>query len=114
MKPPAPARPPLIVLGSARLPKSIGGEEPSAVLIELTVDSADGRVVDVAATIALPGYVSLLRTLVIGRRLDEVEGAAQELNAYLRGPLLKPTIAALAKAATYGTSSEEALLGAAT
>lgn len=88
--------PALIVLGSARLPRTVGGEQPSTLMIELAVDSQNGRIADVAATVPLPGYIGTLRSLLVGRRLDEVEDTAQKLSAHLRGPLLKPTIAALA------------------
>jgi len=86
----------LIVLGCARLPKSIGGEQPSTLIIELALDTQDGRIAHVATTMPLPGYNATLRSLLLGRRLDEVEGATQKLSAHLRGPLLKPTLAALA------------------
>lgn len=86
----------LIVLGSARLPKSIGGEQLSTLIIELVLDSQDGRVADVATTLPLPGYIATLRSHLVGRRLDEVEDTAAKLSAHIRGPLLKPTIAALA------------------
>ncbi len=33
-----PTGPPVIVLGTARLPKSIGAEQPSCLMIELTLD----------------------------------------------------------------------------
>ena len=95
---PAPARLCLVVMGNARLPKSMYGEQPGSLMIELAFDSDDGRIVDVATSIALPRYAALLRSLLIGRRLDEVERAAKTLAEYLRGPLLKPTIAALASA----------------
>lgn len=85
-------------MGNARLPKGIDGGQPSSLMIELALDSDDSRIVDVATSVALPGYAALLRSLLIGRRLDEVECAAQTLSVHLRGPLLKPTIAALANA----------------
>ncbi len=91
----SPTAPALIVLGSARLPKTVGGEQPSTLMIELAVNSQDGRIADVAATVPLPGYIGTLRSLLVGRRLGEVEDTAQKLSAHLRGPLLKPTIAAL-------------------
>ena len=97
--PPAPA---FIVIGSARLPKTVGGEESGALMIELAVNTQDGRVTDVAATVPLPGYIGTLRSLLVGRRLDEVEDTAQKLSAHLRGPLLKPTIAALANCVSNG------------
>lgn len=101
--------PSLIVLGSARLPKGLGGTEPSALMIELSVDAEEGRIADVATTLLLPGYTALLRSLLVGRRLDEVEGAAQQLSGRLRGALLRPTIAALANAASYGARRDGAL-----
>jgi hypothetical protein len=73
-------------------------------MIELSVDSEDGRIVDVATTLLLPGYTALLRSLLVGRRLDEVECAARKLSAHLRGPLLRPSIAALAKAVANGAN----------
>lgn len=87
---------PLIVVGSARLPKSVSGEQPDTLIIELSLDLRCGRVVDVGSTLPLPAYADMLHSLLVGRRLDELEEAAQELSAHLRGPLLRPTIAALA------------------
>ncbi|OGO49394.1 MAG: hypothetical protein A2148_06825 [Chloroflexi bacterium RBG_16_68_14] len=105
----SPVGPSMVVLGSARLPKGIGGNEASALMIELSIDSEDGRIEEVATTLLLPGYTALLRSLLIGRRLDEVEGAAQQLGARLRGALLRPTVAALANAVSHGTHREGAL-----
>ena len=98
-----------IVVGTARLPKSVCGEQPSTLMIELVLDSQDARVVDAATTIALPGYAEMLRSLLIGRRLDEVEGVARELSAHLRGPFLRPTIAALASCVRNATRPSEAI-----
>ena len=93
-----PAQPPFIVVGTARLPQSMGGEHTSPLMVELVLDPRDGCILDVATTIALPGYTALLRRLLIGRRLDDVESLGQDLCARYRGPLLRPTIAALANA----------------
>ncbi len=109
MDPASPAESYLIVLGSARLPKGMGGDEPSALMVELTVDSEGERIVDVATTLLLPGYTALLRSLLVGRRLSEVECAAQQLSARLCGPLLRPTIAALANAVSNGATIGAAL-----
>ena len=90
--------PSVIVHGSARLPKSIGGEQSGTLIVELTLDAEGGHIADVAATVSLPGYVALLRSLLVGCRRDEVEAALEQLASHLRGPLLRPTIAALANA----------------
>lgn len=99
----------LIVVGSARLPKSVSGEEPSILMIELVVHPRDGRVADVGTTVRLSGYTEMLQSFLIGRDLNAVEGAALELSAHLRGPLLKPTIAALANCVRNVTRSSEAM-----
>ena len=87
-----------VALGGARLPKAFVAEQSGVLIVELVLDSWAGPIVDVATTIPLPGHSALLRTLLVGRRLDGVAGALQILSAQLRGPLLKPTIAALANA----------------
>ena len=96
-----------ITLGTARLPKSIAGDHSGSLLLELVLDSSDGRIVDVATTIALPGYTALLRRLLIGRRLDETEEISRRLFSHCRGPLLKPTIAALTNAASNSKNGAE-------
>jgi hypothetical protein len=68
-------------------------------MLELTLDRPDGCITEVATSSSLPGYTRLLRRLLIGQQLDAVEGIAQGLCAHYRGPLLKPTIAALRSAA---------------
>ena len=89
---------PFVAVGSARLPKTVSGDGSRVLMIELTLDAKTGRIVDVATTIPLPGYTACLHSLLIGRRLDEVDGLAWQLCEHVRGPLLKPTIAALANA----------------
>ncbi len=87
-----------VVLGSAHLPKALTGGQSSSLLVEIVFDSQERRIINVATTIALPGYVALLRSLLVGRRLEEVDGVTEELSAHLRGPLLRPTLAALTNA----------------
>lgn len=99
---------PIILLGSARLPRSLGGDRGETLMIEFTLDGRDLHVVDVAATVALPGYIGLLQRFLIGRRLEEVEGAARQLCAHLRGPLLRPTFAALTNAVSNSTNGVRA------
>lgn len=89
---------PFIVAGSARLPRSIAGEQASPLMVELVLDPRDRCILDVATTISLPGYAALLQRLLIGRRVDEAEAVARNLCTRYRGPLLRPTIAALANA----------------
>lgn len=67
-------------------------------MVELTVARSDGRIIDVATTIPLPGYGELLRRLLTGHKLSQFNEAGQRLCEYLRGPLLRPTIAALRNA----------------
>jgi hypothetical protein len=66
-------------------------------MIELLIDAATSAILDVASTISLPGYRVLLLQLV-GTRIDDVEAAGQALFASYRGPLARPTLAALANA----------------
>ncbi len=91
---------PYVVVGTARLPNAASDEQARILTIELTVSLPDGRIVDVASTIQLPGYTALLRGLLNGLQMSQVEEAAQDLEGHLCGPLLKPTISALQKAAT--------------
>lgn len=89
---------PFVAVGAARLPRSISGEQPSYLMLELVLNSADGSITDVATSVALPGHTALLKRLLLGRALDDVEAIARNLCAYYRGPLLRPTVAALANA----------------
>ncbi len=98
-----PPEPLLIAVGAARLPRAVGGACGS-LMVELVLDPADSSILDVATTISLPGYTALLKRLLIGRRLDDVGAVARDLCARCRGPLLRPTIAALANAAANSNS----------
>ncbi len=89
---------PYVTVGTARLPNAASDEQARILTIELTVSLPDGHIVDVASTISLPGYTALLRSLLNGLQINQVEEAAQDLEGHLCGPLLKPTIAALQKA----------------
>ena len=103
----SPAVQSFVSVGSARLPKTVSGDGPGVLMIELILDSEAGRIVEVAATIPLPGYAALLRSLLVGQRMDEVEAVARRLSGQFRGPLLRPTIAALASAVSNGTGHAE-------
>lgn len=96
-----------VVVGIARLPRALAGEQAGPLLIELVVNPKDGIVSAVASSIVLPGYRTLLQRLLIGRRLEEAGSIAAELCACCRGPLLKPTIAALANAVSNARSKDE-------
>ena len=90
---------PFVTVGTARLPNAASEEQARILTIELTVSRPDGHIADVASTIQLPGYTALLRGLLVGLQMSQVEEAAQDLEAHLCGPLLRPTISALQKAA---------------
>ena len=90
--------PPSIVIGTSRLPKNLRGDEGVVLIVELALDAQSGRILDVATTVPLPGYGALLRSVLVQRTLEDVEGAAEQLALRLHGPLLRPTIAALASA----------------
>jgi hypothetical protein len=93
------------VVGTARLPRTLAGDQTAPLIIELAFDPSTGQVTDVATTLALPYYQTLLRTLV-GHRLDDLETATRRAFANYRGPLLRPTLAAIASAlANTGDSS---------
>lgn len=89
---------PLIVLGTARLPRAVVGEHAEPLLVELVLDRRQRCIRDVATNVSLPGYTDLLRRLLIGHRVDEVERLSYSLCERYRGPLLRPTVAALANA----------------
>lgn len=95
---------PFVVHGVARLPKSIAGESPACLLVELVLNADDLRVMDVAATPALPGYAALLRQVLVGHSLDRLEETALVFSGRYQGPLLRPTLAALANAALNSTN----------
>ncbi len=102
---------PYVTVGTARLPNAFSEEQSRMLAIELTVSLPGARIVDVASSIPLPGYTALLRGLLNGLQLDQVEEAAQGLEGHLCGPLLRPTIAALQKAvaaSTHGTGTASA------
>jgi hypothetical protein len=92
-----------IAVGTARLPKTVAGDQGLPLMIELSLDRDGQRIVDIATSVTLPGYVALLRSFLVGVPLDEVmASAARNLTSRLRGPLLKPTLAALANAVGSG------------
>ncbi len=99
---------PYVTVGTARLTNAASEEQTRILTIELTVSQPDGHIVDVASTIPLPGYTALLRGLLNGLQMNQVEEAAQDLEGHLCGPLLKPTIAALQKAAAASTTATAA------
>ena len=104
---------PYVAVGTARLPAAASDEQTRILTIELTVSLPDGRIVDVASTIPLPGYIALLRGLLSGLKMNQVDAAAQDLEGHLYGPLLRPTIAALQKAAAASTNAAAAMQEAA-
>lgn len=87
-----------VTVGFARLPKSIAGEQSGPLIVELTLGPDGKRVVDVATSISLPGYIALLRDLLIGSQVDDLESVVQRVCERYRGPLLRPTVAALRNA----------------
>ena len=95
---------PFIAVGTARLPNAASEEQARILTIEITVSQPDGHIVDVASTIQLPGYIALLRGLLNGLQMNQVEEATHDLEAHLCGPLLRPTISALQKAAAASTN----------
>jgi hypothetical protein len=91
---------PLVVHGIARLPKVCGGvEQPQPLILELVLEVGTQRITDVSTNIPFAGYLSLLRRLLIGRFVDDIEQQIlPSLNDHCRSPLLKPTVAALHQA----------------
>jgi hypothetical protein len=87
-----------VTVGTARLPKSIAGEQSGPLIVELALDSEGKRIVDVATSISLPGYIALLRNLLIGSDANELGPVLERVSEHFRGPLLRPTIAALRNA----------------
>jgi hypothetical protein len=87
-----------LFLGVARLPKALWSEYVPCLMLELVVDVAEQRVVDVASNIALPNYNALLRNVLLGRRFADIGQGAQEFTARCHGPLLRPTVAAIKSA----------------
>ena len=81
---------------AARLPKELAGA--NAFLLELALDE-DGAIVEVSTSLSLPAYAALLRSMLVGLHHRDVANAVQALPALLKGPLLRPTIAALLRAA---------------
>jgi hypothetical protein len=85
------------VVGTARLPRTLVGEQSGPLIIELAYDAETRQVVDVATTLQLPMYQQLLRRLV-GSKLQELEAATSLIFTNYRGPLFRPTLAAIANA----------------
>jgi hypothetical protein len=96
---------PILAVGIARLPRAVAGESGAPLMVELTVDHSDGVISDVATTVPLPGYTALLKGVLIGVTLDRAEAALRRVASRLCGPLLKPTIAAVANAAANGLTN---------
>ena len=93
-----------VAVGSARLPKTLSGDLAGVLLVELSLDPKTGHIVDVYASLPLPGYVELLRRLLVGRCSCDAQHAFDQLGQHLRGALLKPTVAALIDALANGVS----------
>jgi hypothetical protein len=87
-----------VLLGTARLPKEFLANNVGSLLLELAVDTEQRRIADVATNIDLPSYSALLTEILVGRRLDELDACAHKFAASYRGPLVKPTLAALRNA----------------
>jgi hypothetical protein len=85
-----------VVMGVAQLPRTAG--LGAALVIELTVIPVANEISGVATSVTLPGYTALLQSLLVGRRLADVESVFPQLAARLRGPLLRPTLAAFERA----------------
>jgi hypothetical protein len=99
---------PYVVHGAARLPKSVVGESPGSLLLELVLDPEDLRVIDIAAMPALPGYLTLLRQVFLGRPFDGLEEAGTLFMERYQGPLVRPTLAALSNALLNRRNQQEA------
>ncbi len=97
-----------VTVGTARLPKSIAAEQSGPLIVELTLDSDGKRIVDVATSVSLPGYIALLRELLIGSEVDDLGAVIERVSGHYRGPLLRPTIAALRNAVANNTKHIEA------
>lgn len=96
---------PLLTVGIARLPRAVAGESQTPLMVELTVGHLDGVISAVATTVPLPGYTSLLQGALIGVTLDQAEAALRRVASRLCGPLLRPTLAAVASAVANGQAS---------
>lgn len=88
----------LLLQGMARLPSQLSGEHGLALMLELGIDTEQGVIADVSTNMNLPQYDALLREVLIGRRLADVDACADEFAARCRCPLAKPTLAALRNA----------------
>lgn len=88
---------PIVAVGIARLPRAVVGDGGQPLMIELTVEPG-GLISAVAATVSLPGYQALLQGLLVGTHIDQAEAAVCRIASRLRGPLLRPTLAAVANA----------------
>jgi hypothetical protein len=97
-----------VTVGTARLPKSIAGEQSGPLIVELALDSEGKRIVDVATSISLPAYIALLRDLLIGSEVDDLGAVVQRVSEHFRGPLLRPTIAALRNAVANNRNDTQA------
>jgi hypothetical protein len=101
------AAPRLVLVGSARLPEPIRSSTDRVLLVELSIDTHTGRVTGVGTTMPLPGYNALLQSILVGRPLAELANVASELLEQLRGPLLRPTMAALVSALSHRGDSPQ-------
>ncbi|GAG14105.1 unnamed protein product, partial [marine sediment metagenome] len=78
-----------VTVGTARLPKSIAGEQSGPLIVELTLDSDGKRITDIATSLSLPGYIALLRELLVGSHVNDLEAVVQRVAEHYRGPLLR-------------------------
>ncbi|MDZ4371594.1 MAG: DUF3870 domain-containing protein [Phenylobacterium sp.] len=89
----------MVITGSARLPSPTRDGRSSPLLLAVVVDASDGRIAEVHSNISLSAYNELLSTVLVGKLLDGIGRSAEEFAARCRGPLVKPTLAALANVA---------------
>jgi hypothetical protein len=75
----------------------VAGDQSAPLIIELSIDPGTHVIVDVASTLQLPCFQTLLHRLV-GIKLDELESVGRTAFANYRGPLLRPALAALQNA----------------
>jgi hypothetical protein len=95
-----------ICLGMARLPRT--GAVIDVLLVEMQLDAATGRVVDIESNLPLAGFQRVLRACVRGAHISDLPAAMDSLDQQYLSPYKAAIRAAVASAArTFRAARQE-------
>lgn len=89
-------------VGTARLPGR--GQFGEALVVELEVEPGSKTIVAVDVSLGLAGMRRIVTRELVGRRLDDVEGAIRHIRAHYHSPMQDALCAAILRAAKAETA----------